>query len=676
MPGSSSIAAATIVPPRHRLLRVLAVWIIETLGLLLASWLLAGVSIDGAGAALAAVAVIGVLNAVLYPAIASVLASIAPLAFVALALVLNAALVLLVPAVVDGFRVSGVFAALATVFILTLVNTVLTGLLAIDDDHSFQRGVVRRQARRRQVVAAGDDLEPGVVFLEVDGLAEPVLRRALREGYMPHMTAWIDSGDYVITAWECDLSSQTSASQAGLLLATNENIPAFRWYDRELGRPMVSSSAADTAIIEARASDGDGLLADGGASRGNLLSGDAPRASVTLSVMRTTDRAQRSDAVRSYLGNPYNLPRTILVFIGDVISELWAARRQRRRDVRPRIDRGGIYPLLRAGMTGFIPEMLIHMVVGDVLRGVPSIYATFVSYDEIAHHSGVLEPDALGILRRLDSQFARVARAAADGPRPYEIVVLSDHGQTNGATFLQRYGETLEDVIRGLTQADVGGFAGTDQESMSQLDGVLGDIAQEGGRSAEWVAGRARRRVQEQLEEPAGTEAGDEEILVFASGNLGIAYFTAHAERPTLEAIADAHPRLVKGLAQHEGIGFVAGLSSERGPIAAGAGGIHELESGRVVGTDPLAPYGRNAARHVLRELGFANAPDLLMVSTYWEDADEVAAFEELVGSHGGLGGDQGHAFILHPTALSVPDEPLIGARAVHEVLKSWVPRA
>ena len=206
------------------------------------------------------------------------------------------------------------------------------------------------------------------MFLEIDGLGEQVLRRALREGYMPNLAAWIDAGDHVITPWECDLSSQTSASQAGLLLASNANIPAFRWYDRELGRPMVSSSAADTAIIEQRASDGDGLLVHGGASRGNLLSGDAPRASATLSVMRTTDRAQRSEAVRAYLSNPYNLPHTILVFIGDVISELWAARRQRRRDVRPRIHRGGIYPFLRAGMTGFIPEMLIHMVVGEIGR--------------------------------------------------------------------------------------------------------------------------------------------------------------------------------------------------------------------------------------------------------------------------------------------------------------------
>ena len=298
MTRSSSNPA--VVPPRHRLLRVLAVWIIETLGLLLASWLLAGVSITGAGAALAAVAVIGVLNALLYPAIASVLASIAPIAFIGLSLVLNAALVLVVPDIVSGFDVNGLGAALATVFILTLVNTVLTGFLALDDEGSFQRGVVRRQARRRQVVSPDDDVDPGIVFLEIDGLSEQVLRRAVREGYMPHLAAWIESGDHVITPWECDLSSQTSASQAGLLLATNENIPAFRWYDRELGRPMVSSSAEDTAIIEERASDGDGLLADGGASRGNLLSGDAARASVTLSVMKSTDRraAQRGASAR------------------------------------------------------------------------------------------------------------------------------------------------------------------------------------------------------------------------------------------------------------------------------------------------------------------------------------------------------------------------------------------
>lgn len=60
--------------------------------------------------------------------------------------------------------------------------------------------------------------------------------------------------------------------------------------------------------------------------------------------------------------------------------------------------------------------------------------------------------------------------------------------------------------------------------------------------------------------------------------------------------------------------------------------------------------------------------------STWWEEMDEVAAFEELVGSHGGMGGTQSHPFVLHPVDLEWPEEPVIGAEAVHRILKSWLP--
>ncbi len=87
--------------------------------------------------------------------------------------------------------------------------------------------------------------------------------------------------------------------------------------------------------------------------------------------------------------------------------------------------------------------------MADIVEGVSVSYATFVGYDEVAHHSGIREPDALAVLKRHDRQLARLERATAQAPRPYHLVVLSDHGQTQGAPFRQRYGETLEDVVRG-----------------------------------------------------------------------------------------------------------------------------------------------------------------------------------------------------------------------------------
>ena len=59
--------------------------------------------------------------------------------------------------------------------------------------------------------------------------------------------------------------------------------------------------------------------------------------------------------------------------------------------------------------------------------------------------------------------------------------------------------------------------------------------------------------------------------------------------------------------------------------------------------------------------------------STYWEDFGEVAAFEELVGSHGGMGGTQCFPFVLHPSELEWPAEQVVGAESVHRIFRGWL---
>jgi uncharacterized membrane protein YvlD (DUF360 family) len=658
-------------------LRIVATWLVETLGLLLFAWILPGVEVQDFEAALVASALIGVLNAVLYPAAITVFASIAAATFGLLSLALNAAVVMLADAISPGFNVTSFGEALLLVLGLALVNALLTGILSIDDEGSYYRGVILRQARRSRKRAGEAEREstPGILFLEIDGLSEKVFHEALDAGRMPNLAAWIATGTHTIVGWECDLSSQTSASQAGLLQGSNVGIPAFRWYDRELGRPLVSAKPADAAIIQERTSSGDGLLVDGGASRGNLVTGDAPYVTLTISTLTGSmaDRPGRKEAWRAYLSNPYAVPRTLLMFVGDVLTELREARRQRRAGDGPRVDRKGKYPIIRAATTSFIPEATVSMLVGDVFRGVPSAYATFVSYDEIAHHSGVRARDALAILERLDRTFERIRQATELAPRPYEIVVLSDHGQSAGATFLQRYGESFEDVVRRLSDAAVHAYGGTDDEAGHQLGVALGEVGESGAGPTRWLAQRAHRSTAVPAEEVAH-DAGD--TLVYGSGNLGLVYFSGLPERQTLEQIRARHPELVAGLAAHEGVAFVAGVSSERGPLAIGPTGEHELRSGRVIGEDPLVPFGPRTAEHLRRELAFDNAPDLLAISRYDPETEEVAAFEELIGSHGGLGGPQAHPFLMHPSRLEVGDGELVGAAAVHALMKSWLREA
>ena len=134
--------------------------------------------------------------------------------------------------------------------------------------------------------------------------------------------------------------------------------------------------------------------------------------------------------------------------IREVVSELWSAAQQRRRDVRPRVHRGFTYALMRAWGTVIQRDLQVQAVIADIYAGRPVTYTTFLAYDEVAHHSGVERPETLLTLRRVDRELGRIAAAAADAPRPYRLVVLSDHGQSQGATFLDRYGITLEQLVQ------------------------------------------------------------------------------------------------------------------------------------------------------------------------------------------------------------------------------------
>jgi hypothetical protein len=140
--------------------------------------------------------------------------------------------------------------------------------------------------------------------------------------------------------------------------------------------------------------------------------------------------------------------------------------------------------------------------------------------------------------------------------------------------------------------------------------------------------------------------------VVLASGNLGLISFPRQPGRLSLERIEALYPGMVEALRRHPGIGFVLVRSESRGP---------------------LAPFGPNAAAHLRRHDGFEHCPDLLVNSRYWPETEEVAAFEELVGSHGGIGGPMSFPFLCHPAHLEVPHEPIVGAEQVHEILRRWL---
>ncbi len=662
--------------------RVLVVWLLTGAALQILGLILPGVEVGGWESALAAAALIGILNALLWPLFVRFALPVTVLTLGFAGLVVNGLLVWGVSELVDGFVIDSFWWGIALTVGLTVINTATTSLLAIDDDDFYYRNVVRRQARRRGVESSD---VPAVVFLEIDGLAYDVLRRAIRDGNAPTIARWLRDGSHHLVEWECDWSSQTGAAQTGLLLGSNENIPAFRWWDKERGAPVSSSALRDVMAIEQELSTGAGLLHAGGASRANMYSGDAPHSLLTISTVMKRREGRIGEDYFAYFANPYSIFRTIVLGIADVVSELWGQTQQRRLDIRPRVHRGWFpYPLMRTWMVVVQRDLQVSSVIGDVYAGRPVVYTTFSGYDEMAHHAGIERFETLKVLRRIDREFARLERAADGAPRPVRFVVLSDHGQTQGETFLQRYGVSLEQLVAGLCEAESVEAEQQGDEGLVYLSASLTEAAQAPGALAGGVraATKGKRvdgavvvgRERETQEERAKDDGKAlPELSIMASGCLGLISFPRIAGRATLEEISARYPRLVPALREHEGIGFVFVRSEADGPVVLGRNGVRYLDSGRVEGDDPLAPFGETAAYHVGRTDGFRNCPDIMVNSTYWPETGEVAAFEELCGSHGGLGGTQMFPFVLVPSGLPLPEERVVGPGNLHRWLCRWL---
>jgi hypothetical protein len=281
------------------------------------------------------------------------------------------------------------------------------------------------------------------------------------------------------------------------------------------------------------------------------------------------------------------------------------------------------------------------------------VYATFSSYDEVAHHSGLERPDTVEALRKLDQRFGLIESSRRFAPRPYEIVVLSDHGQTQGATFRQRNGYGLDELVEhALSHGRV--------EAVDAGDENAGGV----GRALDEATGR--------VESDGDHKVSGREVIVLGSGNLGLVYLMEAEHRLTREEIEDRHPDLIPALCEHPHVAFVLVRSSEDGAIVIGGSGSRRLADGQVIGEDPLSGFSPNAARHLRRTDGFPHVADLMVNSFYDPVTEEGCAFEELISFHGGMGGPQTQPFILHPAKLRAPAEPLVGAEAVHRLLRSW----
>ena len=637
-------------PPWRRVLwRIVVVTVVTALALWLLAAIVPGFSIESAWDAVLAGFVVGVGNAIIWPAMAFLVVPLSVLTLGLGAIVLNVVFVGWLLDLLPGVEIDGFRPSFWVVVGLVVLTTAITSVFALDDDAWVDQRVAR-QARKRSKGANVTDV-PGIVFIQLDGVAHAVLRRALRSGDLPTLHRWIREESHVLVPWETGWSSQTGVSQCGILHGSTVDMPAFRWITKTTGEVFVSNHPKYAAQIEYAHSDGNGLLAHQGSSYGNLFSGDAERAVLTMSGAGKRKEGRTGAGYFGYFSRPGQATRTLIAAIVEIGRERKAAGTQRRRGVEPRVRRDWNYSLLRTFTTVIMRDVCVQGVVNDMCEGRATIYIDMLGYDEVAHHSGPERVDALAVLRDLDQQVGRIERTTKWTPRPYKIVVLSDHGQTQGATFEQRTGHTLEALV-----AELCGSA----ES--------GDSDAEAGKteSSAWLR---HARHEEGVTETVATDVP----IVLGSGSLGLISIPGQPHRLTRDEIDIRYPRLIPGLAAHPEIGFVLVRQSSGSSVVLGNRGSLDLATGVVTGENPLEPFGPRARQQVTEVDSYATAADLMVNSRYNVALQEVSAFEEQVSSHGGLGGPQTHPFLLYPAGLTAPALPIFSSPAVHKILKGWL---
>ncbi|MBE6500828.1 MAG: phage holin family protein [Methanobrevibacter thaueri] len=654
------------------------------------------------------VIVVAIANSLLWPIFRRFLMKIIIFTFGIGSLFINSIIFYIASLFIPGLS-AGIYGVLQVPIVMAIFTTFVTNMTNTNYYDSYIKSILKYAVKQKTQYKKG---YPGLIMLEIDGLSINTLKKAIDRGMMPNIERWIDENTHTLKEWETDLSSQTGASQAGILHGNNTDIVAYRWVEKENDNQIiVSGKLSDAPQIENKISNGEGLLVNG-ISIANMFSGDSAIPTLTSSKLNGLANIY-SKTLNAVFLDAYNFQRLFILFLWDIILELTSQLVHDVKNIKPRLRRTIVYAAVRAGANVVLREVTTDVLTSEILTGnIDSAYATFMGYDEIAHHSGVEDRDVWSALKKIDQQFAKLTSAIEMSDRDYKLVVLSDHGQSKGATFKQRYGMTLGNYVRRLLPDDLKVFKTEynidhfrdavipENKQIRNFKERMGNIRDDlfGDRESlqnfkEELEKRKpalifeneqylnlRDRYTNSLDYIKGHETSqqstkkekDSELIVLGSGNMGLIYLTQWKQRLSYEEIVMLFPDLIPGLVKHSGIGFLLVDSIANGGMIIGENGIYYLDSNEIVGENPLEGFGKNAAIHLKRQNSFNNMPDILVNSFYDSESDEVCAFEELIGSHGGLGGNQTKPFILYPSEWGDPGE-LIGSESIYHFLKDEI---
>jgi hypothetical protein len=463
-----------------------------------------------------------------------------------------------------------------------------------------------------------------LVILHVDGLSAAALERALEASVMPATLRLIREEGYEIHRYRCGVPSTTPFAQAGILYGDNSEIPSFRWWDRQRRVAVQFGARSTFKKVADKYFDGSEPLTTGGACIAACYPAGAADDFGIAYHERTYGEEEHSRSawrvVLPYFLNPVRLADWAghaALSIGRTAGEYVSTLRVGHRPAAPYVMSDALEEVFVHHLTRFAVEQAMR-------EGYAPIYAGFYAYDEVAHAFGPDDAHAQRMLRHVDRTIGAIAQARRDA---YELVVLSDHGQVPAARFDHLTGASLGEKVAG------------------------------------WMPGF-------HVEELNGKKFGPPEdqakgvVRLSFSGGLAHIYLADNDWRLTVDEVAARYPGLLAGVLGCDRIALVMARRKDGDVFWAAGRELHGADL-----DDQLAPYDDPALlRSQLSRLNsFGTAGDLILFGAF-ADGRQVN-FENQLGGHGAIGGEQLHPFVLARRDWGLDTSKVRGAHELHPVL-------
>ncbi|MBZ4407080.1 alkaline phosphatase family protein [Myxococcus sp. XM-1-1-1] len=499
----------------------------------------------------------------------------------------------------------------------------------------WAHGLARRIGTK--VPPAAAHRRRNLLLIHLDGVPKALLDEAIVAGKLPFVSRLIRSGTFQLDDAFWGAPTSTPYFQAGLLYGLrNSNLPAYSWFDRELGRQVRMSTPTDAHVIDERLrGQGRESLLDGGGHGYFSLFRAGARNALSMSTLASFKQMSRAFSYEM-MGLSAGRTRGLWDFLGAFGMDTWRSAREVAHWAHALHDWRHEQSFLvsrvllqRLGWSFAYTKALVDMV-----RGVPAIYLVFGNYDEVAHRRGPRSTLALSELHRVDAYLEDLYAMSQSVEHPYDVIILSDHGHVDAVPLEQRQGRRLESLL---------------------LEGAPGELSEDVVRGL-----RDGRPLQDSV------PSAPFEPVIVECGNFAHVYLSGAREPLEARALLARHPEVLARATRSEDIGIVA-LRRGHSAVAVIRGGVYGPDE---VERAPLSPeFSRRAVADFLRGLpAMTTAGDLVVFGEAVRRGGTVGFAWEF-GSHGGLTRTEANSLVCWPTNAPVDLSGLGHCAQLHDRL-------